>query len=98
MFEGVAHQFNFPVVVVPPTARTQEAVLRFLVAVLAGRGQLVNGSEDSVVKQMLQRERLGPTGFECGAAVPHRMTDAVTVPTGVVGQVMHGVVWGEKGA
>jgi mannitol/fructose-specific phosphotransferase system IIA component (Ntr-type) len=94
LFEGVARQFNFPVVAVPDSAQTQEAVVRYLVSVLATVGRLAPDSAETCIEGVLRREFLGLTGLGRGAALPHRLTTAVSVPTGIVGQVPHGVQWG----
>jgi mannitol/fructose-specific phosphotransferase system IIA component (Ntr-type) len=94
VFEGVARQFGLPVVVVPRSAQTQEQVVHFLIAALAAGGGLAAGSEDKAVADVLKRESLAPTGLGRGAALPHGLTTAVSAPTGAVGRVPHGVVWG----
>ncbi len=94
MFEGVAGQFGLPIIEVPATARTPEAVLRHLVARLAADGLVDAEAVEATVRHLVKREEIASTGLGPGFALPHCKTTAVSHPTGAVGRVPHGVDWG----
>jgi mannitol/fructose-specific phosphotransferase system IIA component (Ntr-type) len=98
VFEAVSERFDLPVVVLPESANTRDAVVRHLASVLIASGRIADGALDHAVAGILKREMFGSTAIGRGAAVPHVMTTAVSAPTGVVGHLAHGVDWGEPHA
>jgi mannitol/fructose-specific phosphotransferase system IIA component (Ntr-type) len=96
MFEGVAQLFGLAMVEVPATARTPEAILRTLLAYLVTCRLVAPDKVEEAVAHLLQREALCSTALGGGVALPHSMTTAVCHPTGVIGQIPHGVKWSEQ--
>ena len=60
-----------------------EAIEKMVNAIAAANPQRVN-DKDAIIKAVFAREESMPTGLDCGIAVPHGRTDAVS---GIVGAV-----------
>ncbi len=71
------------------TSIKKEDVLKELVAVLAGLENI--GDQKTMVKTLLEREKLGSTGIGQGIAIPHGKTDTVNRLIAVLGVSKSGV-------
>lgn len=79
---------------VPASAKTPEAVVRFLAGHLADSGQIPQDAVESVVARVMRRESLGSTGVGGGLALPHAAADDVAEVVHVVGRLATPVNWG----
>ena len=85
---------------VDETPSSKEAVLRKIAAMAADRPVLSGYTEEDLFTNLLERERIGSTGFENGAALPHcaleKAEDFVTGVLVVPGGVNFDAVDGKK--
>ena len=72
-------------------AHDRDGVIRELVQSLAAAKALAAGDVDVIVKAIMDRERIGSTGFGKGVAVPHVKHLAIKKRVGVVGRSVVGV-------
>lgn len=78
-------------------AVTKEQVIRELVAVLEKNGRLIKKGKvvEDVTKSVLEREKIGSTGFGGGIAIPHvKASPHVKELTGAFGRSSTGVDFG----
>jgi len=78
--------------IVPELQATErDGVIRELVASLAAAKAIAPGDVDVIVKAIVDREKIGSTGFGKGVAVPHVKHLAIKKRIGVVGRSTVGV-------
>lgn len=90
---GMAEDDGLPMVDVPATADTPEAVVRFLIGWLNAEGQLPADELDPLVGLFLKRELLGFTGIGRGLAIPHATSPAIEEPAFVAGRLAMPLDW-----
>jgi PTS system nitrogen regulatory IIA component len=75
-------------------ATTKEGAIREIVRSLQDAGALSEADSESVTRELLSREELGPTGIGRGVATPvdtnHRAVDR---PTGAIALSRRGIEW-----
>src|SRR4051794_3076189 len=75
-------------------ATTKEGAIREIVRSLQDAGSLSEADSESVTRELLSREELGPTGIGLGVAIPidtyHRAVDR---PTGAIALSRRGIEW-----
>jgi mannitol/fructose-specific phosphotransferase system IIA component (Ntr-type) len=84
---------GFPVVGLPSSASSPDAVVRFLLEQLVQAGRLRPEDAATIASQVLHRETLASTGIGRGIALPHGKSDLVGELLGVVGRSTTGVAW-----
>ena len=67
-----------------------EGVIRELVESLAESKAIAKGDVDTICKAILDRERLGSTGFGKGVAVPHAKNALIKKRVGTIGRSANG--------
>lgn len=72
-------------------AHDRDGVIRELVTSLAAAKAIAPGDVDAIVKAIVDREKIGSTGFGKGVAVPHVKHPAIKKRIGVVGRSTVGV-------
>lgn len=72
-------------------ATNRDGVIRELVQALAAAKALSQGDVEAVVKALVDREKIGSTGFGKGVAVPHVKLAAIKKRVGAVGRSTVGV-------
>jgi nitrogen PTS system EIIA component len=78
--------------IVPELKATErDGVIRELVQALAAAKAISPGDVDTVVKALVDREKIGSTGFGKGVAVPHVKLAAIKKRVGAVGRSTVGV-------
>lgn len=75
-------------------ARSKEAAIREMAALLAGTGKVTD--VDELVATALRREEQGTTGLGEEIAIPHAKTDAVTAPVVGFARSEEGIEWGSS--
>lgn len=73
------------------TARDKEGVIREMALHLCQDNKALNLPQDSVVKALLERERLGSTGVGEGVAIPHAKIPGLASLVAAFGRAAHGV-------
>jgi nitrogen PTS system EIIA component len=72
-------------------AMDRDGVIRELVQALAAAKAISPGDVEAVVKALVEREKIGSTGFGKGVAVPHVKLAAIKKRVGAVGRSTVGV-------
>ncbi len=70
------------------TLRGKEEVLRYMCEVAA---ESVNNAPERFLRLVLERERVVPSGWENGLAVPHARVNGLPHPIVVIGKAQHGI-------
>jgi len=86
-------EFRYPVVALPDSAMSPDAIVKFLVEHLVKLGRLQSKLADQVVCQVLRRESQGSTNVGRGFALPHSKSNAVKEVLGVFGRSTIPVAW-----
>lgn len=80
---------------VPESAKSPEAIMRYLVGVLQRAGRVRDSRVEPIIEWLLKRESLGSTNVGNGIAVPHIQEPFAIEPVIVVGQLLRPTQWAE---
>jgi nitrogen PTS system EIIA component len=90
---GSQGDFDFPEVRLPTEAKTNDAIVRFLLNELIRLKELLPEHSESVLLQVMRRESLGSTAIGRGVAIPHAQSNLVERVLGIVGVCTESVAW-----
>jgi len=83
--------FHIDSVIPELASKDRNGVIRELIQSLADHGAVEPANVDALVKNAVQRENQGSTGFGKGVAVPHVKHDSIRTLVATIGRSSHGV-------
>lgn len=83
--------FQIDCVIPELAAKDRNGVIRELIQSLADHGAVEPANVDALVKNAVQRENQGSTGFGKGVAVPHVKHESIRKLVATIGRSSHGV-------